>query len=83
MHGIPVAVKDQLWTKGMGTTFGSRLMADFSEEYAIAVANLKKAGAILHAKPISPSSQSAASSATVPIVISGTWAGSLVVPVLG
>jgi len=27
MHGIPVAVKDQLWTKGIRTTIGSRLMA--------------------------------------------------------
>jgi aspartyl-tRNA(Asn)/glutamyl-tRNA(Gln) amidotransferase subunit A len=51
MHGIPVAVKDQLWTKGIRTTIGSRLMADFfPEEDATAVANLKNAGAILLGK---------------------------------
>ena len=51
MHGIPVAVKDQIWTKGIRTTIGSRLMADFfPEEDATAVANLKKAGAILLGK---------------------------------
>ena len=48
MHGIPVAVKDQLWSKGIRTTIGSRIMADFfPEEDATAVANLKRAGAIL------------------------------------
>ena len=51
MHGVPVAVKDQLWTKGIRTTVGSRLMADFfPEEDATAVANLKRAGAILLGK---------------------------------
>ena len=51
MHGIPVAVKDQLWTKGIRTTVGSRIMADFfPEEDATAVANLKKAGAIILGK---------------------------------
>ena len=51
MHGIPVAVKDQLWSKGIRTTVGSRLMADFfPEEDATAVANLKKAGAIILGK---------------------------------
>ena len=51
MHGIPVAVKDQLWTRGIRTTVGSRLMADFfPDEDATAVANLKKAGAVLLGK---------------------------------
>ena len=51
MHGIPVAVKDQLWSKGIRTTVGSRLMADFfPEEDATALANLKAAGAILLGK---------------------------------
>ena len=52
MHGIPVAVKDQLWSKGIRTTVGSRLMGDFvPEEDATALANLKRAGAILLGKP--------------------------------
>ena len=51
MHGIPVAVKDQLWSKGVRTTGGSRIMADFvPDEDATAVANLKKSGAILLGK---------------------------------
>ena len=51
MHGIPVAVKDQIWTKGIRTTIGSRLMADFfPEEDATAIANLKRAGAVLLGK---------------------------------
>ena len=51
MHGIPVAVKDQLWTRGIRTTAGSRIMADFvPDEDATAVANLKKAGAVVLGK---------------------------------
>ena len=51
MHGIPVAVKDQLWSKGIRSTGGSRFLADFiPDEDATAIANLKKAGAILLGK---------------------------------
>ena len=51
MHGVPVAVKDQLWSKGIRTTGGSRILADFvPDEDATAIANLKKAGAILLGK---------------------------------
>ena len=51
MHGIPVAVKDQIWTKGVRTTVGSRLMADFfPEEDATSIAKLKEAGAVLLGK---------------------------------
>ena len=51
MHGIPVAVKDQIWTQGIRTTVGSRLMADyFPDEDATAIANMKAAGAILLGK---------------------------------
>ena len=39
MHGIPVAVKDQLWSKGIRTTVGSRFMTDFiTDEDATALA---------------------------------------------
>ena len=51
MHGIPVAVNDQLWSKGIRSTGGSRFLADFiPDEDATAIANLKKAGAILLGK---------------------------------
>ena len=51
MHGVPVAVKDQLWTKGIRTTGGSRFLADhLPDEDATAIANLKKAGAVLLGK---------------------------------
>ncbi len=51
MHGLPVAVKDQLWSKGVRSTGGSRILADFiPDEDATAIANLKRAGAILLGK---------------------------------
>ena len=51
MHGIPVGVKDQLWTKDVRTTGGSRFLADFvPQEDATTIANLKKAGALLLGK---------------------------------
>ncbi len=51
MHGIPVAVKDQMWSKGVRSTGGSRILANFvPEEDATAVANLKSAGAVLLGK---------------------------------
>ena len=51
MHGIPVAVKDQLWSKGIRSTGGSRILGDFiPDEDATAIANLKRAGAILLGK---------------------------------
>ncbi len=51
MHGIPVGVKDQMWSRGIRSTGGSRILADFvPEEDATALANLKKAGAVLLGK---------------------------------
>ncbi len=51
LHGVPVAVKDQIHTKGIRTTDGSKLRADFVPgEDATVVANLKSAGAVLLGK---------------------------------
>ena len=51
MHGIPVAVKDQMWAKGVRCSGGSRILTDFiPDEDATAVAYLKKAGAVLLGK---------------------------------
>jgi Asp-tRNA(Asn)/Glu-tRNA(Gln) amidotransferase A subunit family amidase len=47
MHGVPVAVKDQMNTAGIRTTGGSRLLSDFvPDQDATAIANLKRAGAV-------------------------------------
>jgi amidase len=51
MHGFPHAVKDLLMTRGIRTTWGSPLFADFVPgEDAIAVERLRGAGAILIGK---------------------------------
>ena len=51
MHGVPVAVKDQFWSKGVRSTGGSRILADFvPNEDATVIANLRKAGAVVLGK---------------------------------
>ena len=51
MHGIPVAVKDQFYTKGIRTTLGSSILSELvPEEDATVIANLKSSGAILLGK---------------------------------
>ncbi|MCH7712949.1 MAG: amidase [Chloroflexi bacterium] len=51
MHGIPVGVKDQFYTKGIRTTGGSNILKDLvPDEDATVVANLKQAGAVLLGK---------------------------------
>lgn len=51
LHGIPVAVKDQFWSRGIRSTGGSRILMDFvPDEDATVIANLRKAGAILLGK---------------------------------
>jgi aspartyl-tRNA(Asn)/glutamyl-tRNA(Gln) amidotransferase subunit A len=47
LHGVPVSIKDNLWTAGDRTTYGSRLMGEFvAPEDTPSVASLRAAGAI-------------------------------------
>jgi aspartyl-tRNA(Asn)/glutamyl-tRNA(Gln) amidotransferase subunit A len=51
LHGVPVSVKDVLFTRGLRTTGGSRLYADLVPEHdAVAVGRLRAAGAVLLGK---------------------------------
>ena len=51
MHGVPFAVKDQIYTRGIRTTGGSPIFADFvPDEDATVIAKLKASGAILLGK---------------------------------
>jgi aspartyl-tRNA(Asn)/glutamyl-tRNA(Gln) amidotransferase subunit A len=51
LHGIPLSLKDNFWTRGIRTTAGSKILADFvpSEDSAVAK-SLAEAGAILLGK---------------------------------
>jgi aspartyl-tRNA(Asn)/glutamyl-tRNA(Gln) amidotransferase subunit A len=51
LHGLPFGVKDQLNTKGVRTTLGSRILADNVPDHdATVIARLRAAGAILIGK---------------------------------
>jgi len=51
LHGIPFGVKDQLCTKGIRTTLGSRILADWVPDHdAAVIERLRAAGAILIGK---------------------------------
>ncbi|MXY25919.1 MAG: amidase [Acidobacteria bacterium] len=55
LHGLPVAHKDLIWTKGIRTTFGSRIFADFVPDAdALIVERLRAAGAITIGKTNTP-----------------------------
>ena len=51
LHGVPLSLKDALYTRGLRTTGGSRLFADLvPEEDDVAVGRLKAGGAIILGK---------------------------------
>ncbi len=51
LHGVPVSVKDVLFTRGLTTTGGSRMFAEVTPtEDAIPVARLRAAGAVILGK---------------------------------
>jgi amidase len=51
LHGVPVAIKDLLNTRGVRTASGTKVMADYiPEEDATVVTRLKEAGAVIVGK---------------------------------
>jgi aspartyl-tRNA(Asn)/glutamyl-tRNA(Gln) amidotransferase subunit A len=51
LHGVPIAHKDLLYTRGIRTTAGSKVLSDFvPEEDAAVVTRLKEAGTVLLGK---------------------------------
>jgi aspartyl-tRNA(Asn)/glutamyl-tRNA(Gln) amidotransferase subunit A len=51
LHGIPISLKDNIYTAGIRTTAGSKILADFvPENDAVVWAKLKEAGAVLLGK---------------------------------
>src|SRR5882762_8774837 len=51
LHGIPISLKDNIYTKGVRTTAGSNILRDFVPQHdAPVVAKLREAGAVLLGK---------------------------------
>ena len=51
LHGVPLTLKDLIWTKGVRTTSGSKVSADFvPQEDAAVVQRLRRAGALFLGK---------------------------------
>lgn len=51
LHGVPIGIKDLLFTEGLATASGTKVMADFKPSYdATVVTRLRAAGAVLIGK---------------------------------
>lgn len=51
LHGVPIAIKDLLFTEGVATASGTQVMADFKPQYTATVVNrLREAGAVIIGK---------------------------------
>ncbi|MEA2625438.1 MAG: amidase [Candidatus Binatota bacterium] len=51
LHGVPIAVKDLCWTKGIATTCASKVLRDWRpDEDAAVVEKLEQAGAVIAGK---------------------------------
>ena len=51
LHGIPISLKDNIYTQGIRTTAGSRILAKFVPQHdAAVVVKLKEAGAVILGK---------------------------------
>ena len=51
LHGVPIGLKDLFYTRGIRTTAGSKIMADFVPDFdATVVERLRQAGAVLVGK---------------------------------
>jgi aspartyl-tRNA(Asn)/glutamyl-tRNA(Gln) amidotransferase subunit A len=51
LHGIPISLKDNIYTQGVRTTAGSKILKDLiPKKDAVVVAQLKEAGAVLLGK---------------------------------